>query len=142
MPPVAEQPEAAAVRVEAAAAPNGPIAADPPPAPAFTPAPRDEPPQLARGATIDPGAAAVQVEASAAPNGPIATDPPPAPAFSPAPRDAPPEPARWATIDPGLLANFIYDRGVRRADGSFFVPKPLQRLFEVRRSVLNWPRCR
>ena len=35
-------------------------------------------------------------------------------------------------IDPGLLANFIYDRGARRPDGSFFVPKPLQRLFEVR----------
>jgi hypothetical protein len=37
-----------------------------------------------------------------------------------------------ATSDPGLLANFVYDSGVRRADGSFFVPKPLQRLFEVR----------
>jgi hypothetical protein len=37
-----------------------------------------------------------------------------------------------APIDPGLLGNFIFDRGARRPDGSFFVPKPLQRLFEVR----------
>ena len=43
-----------------------------------------------------------------------------------------PAKATLAAIDPGLLANFIYDRGARRADGSFFVPKPLQRLFEVR----------
>jgi membrane fusion protein, heavy metal efflux system len=42
------------------------------------------------------------------------------------------EPAALPPIEPGLLANFIYDRGARRADGSFFVPKPLQRLFEVR----------
>ncbi len=43
------------------------------------------------------------------------------------------EPSRvQQDIDPGLLANFIYDRGARRPDGSFFVPKPLQRLFEVR----------
>jgi hypothetical protein len=35
-------------------------------------------------------------------------------------------------IDPGLLANFVFDRGTRRPDGSFLVPKPLQRLFEMR----------
>jgi hypothetical protein len=40
--------------------------------------------------------------------------------------------AKVAPIDPGLLANFIYDRGARRPDGSYFVPKPLQRLFEIR----------
>jgi membrane fusion protein, heavy metal efflux system len=40
--------------------------------------------------------------------------------------------AETGPIDPGLLANFVYDRGARRPDGSFFVPKPLQRLFEVR----------
>jgi len=39
-------------------------------------------------------------------------------------------------IDPGLLANFVYDRGNRRPDGSFFVPKPLQRLFEVRTAAV------
>jgi membrane fusion protein, heavy metal efflux system len=42
----------------------------------------------------------------------------------------PPIPAK--DIDPGLLANFVFDRGARRPDGSFLVPKPLQRLFEVR----------
>ena len=40
-------------------------------------------------------------------------------------------PERLASIDPGLLANFVYDRGARRPDGSFFVPKSLQRLFEL-----------
>jgi len=40
--------------------------------------------------------------------------------------------AQPQAIDPGLLANFIYDRGARRANGSYFVPKPLQRLFNVR----------
>lgn len=35
-------------------------------------------------------------------------------------------------VDPGLLANFVFDQGARRPDGSFFVPKPLQRLFAVR----------
>jgi hypothetical protein len=40
-------------------------------------------------------------------------------------------------IDPGLLANFVYDRGARRPDGSFFVPKPLQRLFEVRTAAVE-----
>lgn len=35
-------------------------------------------------------------------------------------------------VDPALLANFVYDRGARRPDGSFFVPKTLQRLFNVR----------
>jgi membrane fusion protein, heavy metal efflux system len=48
------------------------------------------------------------------------------------PSDRATEPAVLPPIEPGLLANFIYDRGARRADGSFFVPKPLQRLFEVR----------
>jgi hypothetical protein len=37
-------------------------------------------------------------------------------------------------VDPGLLENFVYDRGERRPDGSFFVPKTLQRLFKVRTS--------
>jgi hypothetical protein len=64
----------------------------------------------------------------------------PAPSASPAPAPAPPQtavakaepPEQPKQIDPGLLGNFIYDRGARRPDGSFFVPKPLQRLFEVR----------
>jgi len=35
-------------------------------------------------------------------------------------------------VDPGLLANFVFDRGDRRPDGTFLVPKSLQRLFEMR----------
>ena len=42
-------------------------------------------------------------------------------------REAEPHP-----IDPGLLANFVFDRGDRRPDGTFLVPKSLQRLFEIR----------
>jgi len=47
------------------------------------------------------------------------------------------EPARSEAIDPGLLASFVYDRGARRPDGSFFLPKPLQRLFDVRTSRVS-----
>lgn len=35
-------------------------------------------------------------------------------------------------IPAGLLANLVYDRSSRNADGSYFVPKGLQRMFEVR----------
>ncbi len=41
-------------------------------------------------------------------------------------------PAADDEVDPALLANFVYDRAERRPDGSFFVPKTLQRLFNVR----------
>ncbi|PWC90095.1 hypothetical protein TSH100_03685 [Azospirillum sp. TSH100] len=50
----------------------------------------------------------------------------------------PPEPAEEqvrAPLQPipaGLLANLVYDRSARNADGSYFVPKGLQRMFEVR----------
>lgn len=49
-----------------------------------------------------------------------------------------PEPAEepvHAALQPipsGLLANLVYDRSARNADGSYFVPKGLQRMFEVR----------
>ncbi|MEJ0019340.1 MAG: HlyD family efflux transporter periplasmic adaptor subunit [Acetobacteraceae bacterium] len=46
----------------------------------------------------------------------------------------PPEPPQ--DLDPGLLSNLVFDRGARRPDGSFFVPKPLQRLFAVRTARL------
>lgn len=66
----------------------------------------------------------------------LSNGPPDAPpAASPAPlvpSVAAAEPEKPKNIDPGLLANFVFDRGVRRPDGSFLVPKPLQRLFEVR----------
>ncbi len=44
------------------------------------------------------------------------------------------EPARppLQPIPAGLLANLVYDRSSRNADGSYFVPKGLQRMFEVR----------
>lgn len=45
---------------------------------------------------------------------------------------AAPLPADDDEADPALLANFVFDRGERRPDGSFFVPKTLQRLFNVR----------
>lgn len=35
-------------------------------------------------------------------------------------------------VEPGLVANMVYDRSHRREDGTYFVPKPLQRLFNVR----------
>jgi len=73
--------------------------------------------------------------------------PPEAPRSEPVVQAASPAPAAPAAlptvaeaavptqeIDPGLLANFVFDRGARRPDGSFFVPKPLQRLFSVRTS--------
>ena len=64
----------------------------------------------------------------------VAVASPPAPLPSP-PSSSPSSPAGGEAdeeIDPGLLANFVYDRGERRQDGSFFVPKSLQRLFKVR----------
>ena len=35
-------------------------------------------------------------------------------------------------VEPGLVANMVYDRSHRREDGTYFVPKPLQRLFNIR----------
>lgn len=46
--------------------------------------------------------------------------------------ESPPATAVLKPIDPGLLANLLYDRSARNADGSFFVPKSLQRMFELR----------
>jgi hypothetical protein len=66
----------------------------------------------------------------------VPPEPPVSPAPAPSPEKvaiaAPEAPEQPEQIDPGLLANFVFDRGARRPDGSFFVPKPLQRLFEVR----------
>jgi hypothetical protein len=55
-----------------------------------------------------------------APRLPVATDPTVSTA------------ADGGEIEPGLLANFVYDRGDRRPDGSYFIPKTLQRLFHIR----------
>jgi membrane fusion protein, heavy metal efflux system len=35
-------------------------------------------------------------------------------------------------LDPKLFNDFVFDKARRRSDGSFFVPKPLQRLFDMR----------
>jgi len=53
----------------------------------------------------------------------------PAPPVPPAPVAATP---KQEDSDPALLANFLYDRANRLPDGSFFVPKTLQRLFNGR----------
>ncbi len=92
---------------------------------------------LARGPYSDPvGEQALRP--TTAPPAPMAADTPPVPeppevaaAAPPEPVEAPPAPA-LKPIDPGLLANLLYDRSARNADGSYFVPKSLQRMFEVR----------
>jgi hypothetical protein len=58
--------------------------------------------------------------------------PPPAQAQPAVEAQSPPAGEADDEVDAALLANFIYDRGERRPDGSFFVPKTLQRLFKVR----------
>lgn len=78
---------------------------------------RPDPTPAAVRPVAPPEEAAVPVAPSA-----VAAAPPP---DSPAPTVLKP-------IDPGLLANLLYDRSARNADGSFFVPKSLQRMFEVR----------
>lgn len=62
-----------------------------------------------------------------------ATSPAAETAAAPAPEPAE-EPAHvpLQPIPSGLLANLVYDRSARNADGSYFVPKGLQRMFEVR----------
>jgi len=72
--------------------------------------------------------------AAAPPAGPPEAVSVPAPpsAVAPAPPLDTPAPVALKPIDPGLLANLLYDRSARNADGSFFVPKSLQRMFEVR----------
>ncbi len=35
-------------------------------------------------------------------------------------------------LNPKLFTDFVFDKARRRPDGSFFVPKPLQRLFDMR----------
>lgn len=103
-----------------------------------TPAPVAEPavsaphaaapdPETAKSAVpATPGAIPGQVTAAA-------TDAPVETAAAP-----PPEPAEELVraplqpIPPGLLTNLVYDRSARNADGSYFVPKGLQRMFEVR----------
>ena len=87
--------------------------------------------------TALPAAGAPPPVAAAAPP-PVAAAPPPVAA---APAVEAPHPVTETSIevqenakpiDPGLLANFVFDRGERQPDGTFLVPKSLQRLFEIR----------
>lgn len=88
-------------------------------------------------ASADPLSAAPIVP----PPAPVAAPPPPPQLADNNPRVSATEDDPSAVpprdIDPGLLSNFIFDRGSRQADGSYFVPKPLQRLFEVRTERLK-----
>lgn len=93
-----------------------------------------DPPRAASGASTSgpstsgrtdrdaPGQDPIRTVADDAP--PITKPPvPPSPAMPIGPQDE---------IDHGLIANLVYDRSYRREDGTYFVPKPLQRLFNVR----------
>ncbi|WP_448191852.1 HlyD family efflux transporter periplasmic adaptor subunit [Azospirillum sp. sgz301742] len=81
---------------------------------------------------------AAVTEAVSPPEAPVAEspkqsdDPPSTDLQATAPQSAVPPSATLQPMDPGLLANLLYDRSSRNADGSYFVPKPLQRMFEVR----------
>jgi|GEM_PF-1545155 len=62
----------------------------------------------------------------------VETPPLRAPALPPSTAPVASTTADSGEIEPGLLANFVYDRGDRRPDGSYFIPKTLQRLFHIR----------
>ncbi len=63
--------------------------------------------------------------------------PPPQPPPPPSSSDEPAETTALKPIEPGLLANLLYDRSARNPDGSYFVPKSLQRMFELRTQRLT-----
>jgi membrane fusion protein, heavy metal efflux system len=67
----------------------------------------------------------------------VATPPPQPPVALPQPPDEPAETTALKPIEPGLLANLLYDRSARNPDGSYFVPKSLQRMFELRTQRLT-----
>ncbi|MFO1055485.1 MAG: HlyD family efflux transporter periplasmic adaptor subunit [Dongiaceae bacterium] len=104
--------------------------------PAADPFPSLAAPPAKVAAATTPGPATKPVELAAATidaNRPAAPAPPPARPAAAAP--AAPPPAADDRIEPGLLENFVYDQAEQRSDGSFFVPKPLQRLFQIRTEV-------
>ena len=82
----------------------------------------------------NPSAESSTVEGSPAPGGASANAPPPT--ELPKMRvSAPPPPPVVAEVEPTdthTLAGLAFDKSQRRPDGSYFVPKPLQRLFEIR----------
>ncbi len=101
------------------------------------------PPNVTQDKTVDaaPAPTAQPVAASATPPvvdatpvapvaAPAAAEPTP-PVLKPTPTVAGVETAS-EPLDPKLFTDFVFDKARRRSDGSFFVPKPLQRLFDMR----------
>lgn len=93
-----------------------PVVAEPvlPPAPVSAPVAAEAPPPVPSAAPRPAAEAAV----------PVVT-PKPAPMVAGATTASEP-------LDPKLFSDFVFDKARRRSDGSFFVPKPLQRLFDMR----------
>ncbi|WP_109107693.1 HlyD family efflux transporter periplasmic adaptor subunit [Azospirillum sp. TSO35-2] len=88
-------------------------------------------PAASNAPAAPPGPAAAAAAAAPAAVTDAGQPPQALPAPSPDPTEAQAAPV-LKPIEPGLLANLLYDRSARNADGSFFVPKSLQRMFEVR----------
>ncbi len=86
-------------------------------------------------APVVPQTASLPAVPAPAPGGAASIVPPvPVPVVAappPPPQIDPPE-VQAAPLDPKLFADLVLDKARRRADGSFFVPKPLQRLFDLR----------
>ncbi|MBP2229278.1 hypothetical protein J2847_002572 [Azospirillum agricola] len=99
-------------RMNAAPLPQPPLPQPPAAQPASQTVPPPQPAPPAQGGS-----------ASALPPVPVDVRPPPALAAA--------EPEA-APLDPKLFADLVLDKARRRPDGSFFVPKPLQRLFDLR----------
>ncbi|WP_247878068.1 HlyD family efflux transporter periplasmic adaptor subunit [Azospirillum sp. TSO22-1] len=85
-------------------------------------APAPPPGETAAAPTPAPAPKAAEPKPPAEPPRLRTSEPPPAAAPAPAP-----EP-----VDTRTLAGLALDKSQRRPDGSYFVPKPLQRLFEIR----------
>lgn len=87
---------------------------------------------------IDPVSPASTAAAPPPPQPPVAAAAPPSPpSSSPLSLDESAETTAIKPIEPGLLANLLYDRSARNPDGSYFVPKSLQRMFELRTQRLS-----
>ena len=110
---------------------NGRAPGAPPPPNAV----QDKTVDAAQASTAQPVAAsatppAVDTTPVAAVAAPAAAEPTP-PVVKPTPTVAGVETA-GEPLDPKLFTDFVFDKARRRSDGSFFVPKPLQRLFDMR----------
>lgn len=117
-PPSSALPSSASQSPAASQSPSASASPAPPPSeapaamvvPVSAPGPAESPPAVAAPAK------------SAEPPRLRSAEPPP----------APPPAAVVEPVDTRTLAGLALDRSQRRPDGSYFVPKPLQRLFEIR----------